>query len=171
MARQIRGRSFARRRPSETNWARIVETTQTTVPASSKVLLAIFVLSNPAINETVLRTRGRLWVQSDQAAAVENQLGAFGMIVVTDLALSIGVASIPGPVTDLSDDGWFVWVPFMQSSSLAADGGPTGYSYEIESKAMRKTSEGFGIALVVENSSASNGFQASIALSLLGKRT
>ncbi len=79
---------------------------------STKILLGVFVLSNVGIGETVRRTIGNIWVVSDQAAADEVQVGAFGCIVVTDLAAAAGAASIPGPFTDANDDGWFVWQGF-----------------------------------------------------------
>jgi len=104
-----------------------VEALDVVLPAASKVLLETVVLSNPGINETVRRTRGGVFVSSDQGAAVELQTGAFGAIIVSDTAVAAGVASLPDPVTDASDDGWFVWVPFTQISA-AGNGGAVSNS-------------------------------------------
>ncbi len=95
-------------------WAGTVDT-ENAFGGGSKILLGSFSLSNPNIDETILRTVGVLSIRSDQIAAPEEQVGAFGMIKVTDLAIAAGAASIPGPVTDIGDDGWFVHVPFAQA--------------------------------------------------------
>ena len=88
-------------------WSYTLETAFTTVPANSKVLLASFTLSNPGIDITLLRCIGGLAVSSDQSVNVEEQVGAFGLILVTDQALAIGITAIPGPFTNGDDDGWF----------------------------------------------------------------
>ncbi len=108
-------------------------------------------------------------IASDQTTSIEFQLGAMGMVVVSDLALAAGAASIPGPGTDAADDGWFVWVPFM----AIADGITTGNTknpqqyFEFDSKAMRRVEEGFGIAVMIENVHPTQGLQAGVALSML----
>ena len=128
-------------------------------------------LDPTGISRTVRRTRGQLLVFSDQGANQELQSGAFGAIVVNDLALAAGVASIPGPVTDESDDGWFVWQPFGTLSAASGTGGNTipvpALNFEYDSKAMRKVEEGFGIAFMVENSSATLGLQIWDSFSML----
>ncbi len=163
-ARGFRGQRRGTRRGS--NWARLVNNDFQAVAAGTKVVLASLVLSNPGINETIVRTRGTFWVQSDQAAALEEQLGAFGMVVVSDLALAAGAASIPGPVTDANDDGWFVWEPFV-TRNVSLTGAIPGQIYQFDSKAARRVQEGFGIAIIVENASATFGFEIAIGLSSL----
>jgi len=111
---------------------------------------------------------------SDQVSQTEFQFGAVGMIVVNDLAIAAGVASIPGPGTDLDDDGWFVWEPF-QLVGEAKDGGADGSAQEwagwsFDSKAMRRIEEGFGIAIVCENVNTSNGLEIALAASFLTSR-
>ena len=170
MAARRSTRSFsARRTAPRTDWARLVQALPVTVAAGTKVLIATFTLSNTGISETVRRTRGRLWISSDQSAAPEEQFGAFGLVVVNDLALAAGAASIPGPVTDASDDGWFVWLPFLQNSALGL-GAPFGYGYDFDSKGMRTIDDGFGIAVMVENSHATEGLNFAMGMSLLGSR-
>jgi len=160
------------RRPGLTNWARTT-LVNTVVAAGTKVLVASFVLSNAGINEVVRRTRGRFLFTSDQATLYEGSIPAVGMIVVNDLALAAGVASIPGPITDANDDGWFVW---ESSPGLrgATDGSGatsnTGFSraVEFDSKAMRRVEEGFGIAVVAEV--AAVGVELTMGISLLTSR-
>ena len=150
-----------------TNWARFVAPTYTTVAAGTKVFLVAVVLSNPGINETIRRTRGIVSIASDQGAAQEYQGGAFGAIVVNDLAAAAGAASIPGPVTDANDDGWFVWRPFTQMVAENVTAGLQTWQYEFDSKAMRRVQEGFQIAFMIENASGTEGLQVAFALSLL----
>jgi len=154
-----------------TNWGRIVQNTFVSVPAATKVLVASFALSNPGIGETIRRTRGAYLVVSDQSSATERQFGAFGMIVVNDLALAAGAGSIPGPATDANDDGWFVWEPILQLSEAslgAADGAATiAQSLKFDSKAMRRVEEGFGVALMVENFNVTNALEVGLTVSML----
>ena len=163
--RRHRGRVIGRAPRAVTNWSRLVDATYGTVAAGTKVLFSTVTLSNPGISETVRRTRGVVTVRSDQTGGDEPQLGAMGMIVVNDLAIAAGVASIPGPVTDASDDGWFVWVPFLQSRMT--DAARNSEQYQFDSKAMRRVEEGFTVAIVFENASATFGLQAAAGISIL----
>ena len=166
MARRARQNFPQTTRRQPTTWTRVVTTTVFTVAPLTKVLLGAIALSNPGIGETVRRTRGVMGVSSDQSGAYEEQFGAFGLIVVSDLALAAGAASIPGPGTDLGDDGWFVWQPICQASASAvASGGST--QYQFDSKAMRRVQEGFGIAMMVENVHPTFGLEFAFALSML----
>ena len=151
-----------RKSPSNKSWTG-VHLDSTLIAGNTKVLVATFSLSNTTIDETVLRSIGRVEVRSDQVAASENQLGAMGWIVVNNLAVVAGVASIPGPITDIGDDGWFVFVPFAQRLNVGDSTGlqPNfGTGYDFNSKAKRKVEDGFKIAVVVENGTSS-GFTIS----------
>ena len=166
-ATRSRGRPSGRR--GGTNWARLVPTGLTTVAAATKALLITFALDNPGISETVRRTRGMIWLKSD-ATSVEDQLGALGIILANDLALAAGAASLPGPVTDASDEGWFVWQPTLMSVANSSNPGVNGYQFEFDSKAMRTIDDGFGLAVMYENASATFGLQVAVAMSLLSSR-
>ncbi len=139
--------------------------------AGTKVLLAVSELSNPGITETVIRTRGMFGILTDAATASEFQHGAFGMIVVNDLAAAAGAASIPGPVVDASDDGWFVWEPFLSAQeSVGATAVTVPMSvFHFDSKAARRVEQGFQIAIMVENASATHAFDVLSAFSQLSK--
>ena len=166
-----RPRTFARRlgRPNR-GWAGFNSTGFTTVAASSKVLLTSSSPSNLGIDETILRTVGVICVKSDQQAQSEDQLGAFGFIRVTDVAAGIGITAVPGPVTDTGDDGWYVYVPFTNHFKfLTAAGVDTIGSniIQFDSKAKRRVEDGTTLAVVVENASASHGFQIVFAFRCL----
>ena len=141
---------------------------------STKVLVATLTLSNPEINETIRRTTGILQVFSDQVAASESQFGAVGMCVVSDAAVTAGVASLPGLITDRNDNLWFLWTPFLQSFFVATAVGTQarlGALYAMESKAMRRVQEGQQVAIIAETASSSDGTTVNIALSVYGTRT
>ncbi len=159
--RQIR---HARTQRQPTSWGRLVSPTYTTVPANSKVILASVALSNPGIGETVRRTRGWFSAITDQSAALEDVLGAIGFAVVTDLAFAAGAASIPGPVTDASDDGWFVWEGFAnrQDGNIGIVAG-----HQFDSKAMRRIEEGSIVVMMGENAHATFGMDIGFAFSIL----
>ena len=168
--RQARS-NFARGgRAISPSWSHIQNVNRVTVPASSKLLLAFFTANVAGLEETVLRTRARVFVGSDQGAAVEEQLGAFGIIVVTELARIAGVASIPGPATDGGNDGWFVHQMIVQTSA-ATTASPTGWFYDIDSKAMRKVPEGYNLAVVVENIGDTNPMIVDFGVRILSKVT
>ena len=171
MATQRRPRFAGRGRRQPTGWTRSIATGSQVVAAGTKVLIATANLDPTGISRTVRRTRGVFTISSDQEAAQEEQIGAFGIIVINSVALTAGVASIPGPITEASDDGWFVWQPFGQLGAVTVSGAnarPTpNYWYEYDSKAMRKVEEGFGLAFVVENAHATFGLRMWDAFSML----
>ena len=168
------------RQRAPTNWARAVPAngTMTTVAATNKAILGSVVLSNPGIGETIRRTRGLVSIRSDQASAFEEITGAFGMMVVNDVALALGVTGIPGPVTEANDDGWFVWLPFSELMVGNAGASPASIfasrasmNYEFDSKAMRRVEEGFSVVMMIENEDSANGLVAGVSFSILSSRT
>ncbi len=167
--RQFSNRQF-RKTPANRAWSGFIPATMTNVAAGTKVLVGGFTLSNPNIDETILRTVGMISVGSGQQSATEDQIGAFGMMIVSDLAVAAGAASIPGPVTDNSDDAWFVWVPFAQRSTFDVSAGVTSVKYDFDSKAMRTVEEGFGLAVMVENAHAVHSLVFQMSMSLLSSR-
>jgi len=144
-----RRRSFPPKKIVNYTWSTFVMPADLTVPTESKILLGSF-FPGTAFEETLVRTRGVLSIGSDQAAASEEQVGAFGLIRITDAAFAIGITAIPGPVTDGDDDGWVVWVPFSQHSTKIPSGIPS-VQYTIDSKAQRIVREGQRLAVVLEN--------------------
>jgi len=150
--RVARRTGFTRGQRQPTNWARTV-TADTTIAGGVSFLLTTVVLSNPGINETIRRTRGRIFIRSNDIATNDSLLGVFAAAVVTDRAIGVGAGSLPRPSTDASDDGWFVWLPLAWHGSIAIAG--NGWQgFEFDSKAMRRVEEGYGIAFLVENVSA-----------------
>ncbi len=158
--RIIRGRStgFVRGPRRATDWlSNSAETDRSTLGAATAVLDQTFAFGEPA---TVVRTRGTLWVASDQAAANESPFGALGFAIVTDQAAGVGVTALPTPTTEAFSDEWFVWLPWFADarfSSAVGVGFRTFYEYKFDSKAMRKVDADTTAVVVIENSSATDG--------------
>ena len=120
----------------------------------------------PNSEVTVVRTRGQLYVQSDQVAAREECFGAMGMIMVRDPAAAVGGASLPGPLTEAFDDGWFVWEPWACSKS-SGDGDALVHAASFDSKAQRKFRGGDTIVVMVENSASGFGVEFELNFRML----
>ena len=152
-------------------WSGLIEATDTAIPAGSKVLLGSFTPTAPGIDLTILRTVGHVSVASDTVAN-ELQLGAFGIIKVTDVALAAGIASIPGPVTNVEDD-WFIFQAFGFETALHSNVGVNpdwAHMLEFDSKAKRiLPGDGMALAIVAENAHATHGFDVSVGLRILAQ--
>ena len=114
-------------------------------------------------NGTIARTRGVLWVASDQVIAQEDPFGALGFMVVSETARAAGIGSIPHPGAVPESDQWFVH-QFWKASMQVSVGAPTSLAggsfwsrYEFDSKAQRKVEDGQAIVVVLENTSATAG--------------
>ncbi len=144
-------------------------TAYATVAAGTKVLSQSFAAAGneDLVPATIVRTRGILSVQSDQGGALEEVVGAMGMMIVTEQAAVAGIASIPGPFVQASFGEWFVWVPFMTTSISNASN--ASRNFEIDSKAMRKFESGMRIVTVVENASPTFGLEFFIQFRMLLK--
>ena len=151
----VRGRS-----QRKTQWIGSSDSTATqTLLAGASVLDQSFAISTP---RTVVRTRGALWVKSDQSAATEIPFGALGMSVVTQQAVAAGVASVPTPITDEGDDTFFLWQPFLAGMVFASAVGLNAdmwFRYDFDSKAQRKVMDGTSIIVTLENASAADGLE------------
>ncbi len=136
------------------------------VPAATKVIVGSFVLLG-SFEETVMRTRGMYSWRSDQTAAAEAVAGAFGLILVSEDAFAAGAASIPGPLSDINNDGWFVWQPMLFHFRVGDDASETVDSFD--SKAKRIVRPGSRIAVMAENTNPTQGANFQLIIRLLGK--
>ncbi len=138
----------------------------TTIALDAKAFVAVFVLST-AFDETVTRVRGVLSVTSDQTGATQEIFGALGLVRITDRAGTAGAASIPGPITDIDDDGWMTYVPFCTRG--ASTTGSMQMVVPFDSKAQRIVRQGEQVAVMIENASAVDGIQIVLVLRLLSR--
>ena len=143
-----------RRTPNRT-WNALTSTSFTTVGATSKVLIATAAASPEGVDLTILRTRGVFVASKVSPSADQLITGAMGIMIVTDLAAAAGAASIPGPATDASDDGWFVHEMILDNIEFGtAVGTQTHRGQRFDSKAKRVFQEGQTLVVMVENLSA-----------------
>ncbi len=148
-------------------WFGVISSTYVNVPAASKVLLGSLVLSNTNIDETQLRVIGGVSVISDVSTG-EEQIGSVGLIVVSTTAIAAGIASIPGSSSDSEDDGWFCHQFFAQDMKFS---GVQSTMYPFQSKGRRVVQDGEGIAIVAENSHASEGLNIALQFRILSRVT
>jgi len=108
---------------------------------------------------TIVRTRGYFHIISDQLSANERYEAAYGLIVVSDQAVAIGVTAVPTPSTD-SQSGWFVYERGVDAHQFITGAGfqsHTGLFQTFDSKAMRKVEEGQDVISVAETGPNSQG--------------
>ena len=167
--RQMTSRRQNRRSPPNRSWTG-TSSGSVAVAGGAAVLLGSIVLSNDNIDETILRIVGQVSISSDQDAASELQQGAFGIIRASTAAITAGVASVPTPITEIADDGWMVFVPFtteMEFNSAIGVMPNWATQFNFDSKAKRVVEDGNALAMVVETTAASFGFEFSMILRVL----
>ena len=124
-------------------------------PASTSV--TIFPVGAQALTDdlTVTRLRGDLILLLLTAAAAQQGFRVgFGICNITENAAGVGATAIPGPLTDIAWDGWFVhWTGALKSTdatpSVNGGAGPS-VRVPIDSKAMRKTHNTDVVTAVLE---------------------
>ncbi len=120
---------------------------------------------------TIVRTRGVVAIKSDQSAAAEEQLGAFGMGFVNTVAGALGITALPGPAADCGWPGWFVHQFFNQSMDFSSAVGLhlDSVIYPIDSKAMRKFKGDEDLVFMVENFGTTGGLEFAVSFRILTK--
>ncbi len=171
MARRQLQRNFRQSSRPNRGWGGVVPAAGTTIAANNKTLLAQFTLDNQGIDETILRVVGGVSVRSDQSAVSEDQNGAIGMCLVTDAAAAIGITALPDPVTDVSDDLWFLFQSFSQRLQVLDATGSTVSSvwYPFDSKAKRILESGHQVVLIGANANSATGMNVTVNLRILSQ--
>ncbi len=140
MARRRASTRFHRPSPRSNVWIGI-DVGSSAVAGGTSVLLATLNAAGLLLRLfTIVRTRLRFLVKSDQVATTEEFRGVLGQIVISDQASAAGAASIPAPITE-SDGDWFTYEPFINRFEDATSVGfiqPSGTFISSDSKAMRK---------------------------------
>ena len=139
----------------QTRWLFVSEVATVLPAANSAVLTNSFNAAALALAPfTIVRYRGVFHAESDQQAASETYALAFGMSVVSEQAVAIGITAVPTPSIDRGSDLWFVYEEIVGVIGIrATDGisGAGGVLKMVDSRAMRKVEEGQDLAVVVEN--------------------
>ena len=159
-----------------TEWgASAVPTVTTNLAANTVLLQQSFTAAvlEGVVPATIVRTRGELWLRSDQVAASRTPFGALGFAVVSEQARAAGVASVPDPTTNALQDQWFVhqfWATdFTFITGAGFQGGSTLTRYSFDSKAMRKVEDGDAIVVVIANSASAGGIDFVLNFRMLFK--
>ncbi len=136
----------------ETVWFDLAASVNSFAAAGTAALIASLNAGALALRPfTVVRTRMQWLCRSDQSAATESFFANFGLAVVSDQAVAIGVTAIPTPATDRGSDLWFVLETWPGRFDLVGtDVSQDLVSREIDSKAMRKVDQGQDIVFVGE---------------------
>jgi len=146
---------FRRGPRKHTDWSASAQITGfTTLAASSAFISQIFTPQSGG--ETIIRTRGLFVWGTDQPGADEDQIGAYGIGVVSAQAASVGITAVPHPVADAAWGGWLFYSYFMSRTEF---GTAVGVEFNnmrqivVDSKAMRKVGDEERLVMVVENTS------------------
>ncbi len=136
-------------------WAAVVFTDEVAIAGASAVLIASFSSASlvTVTPSTLIRIRGLLTWRSDQVAAAEDTLGAVGIALVKERARNAGIASLPQPISDASDDVW-LWHQFVWASHSGAAGGHDNMRMQVDGKAMRQIEDGDAIVITAETAGA-----------------
>ncbi len=118
---------------------------------------------------TITRTIGLLLVQSDQNASPEFGMGALGMIVASDKAVTLGVTAIPDPTVETGDDEWFMYQAFGAEGSASTNVGRPIETYAFDSRAQRKVVDGQNVAVMISNAAAIGAFNFQLHYRILVK--
>jgi len=143
----------------ETSWIDMA-TTFTTLASGTPVLFSGFSASVLALRPfTIVRVRGWLSLSSDQATALENYAASFGLAIVSDQALAIGITAVPTPQAEKDSDLWFLYEELAGriqavTSTGISDAAP---QKSIDTRAMRKVEDGQDVATVMESLSGFRG--------------
>ncbi len=156
MANQRRnaGRTFVRGAKRKTTWIGPADQGSVSVGNGLKVLVSSFDAFAVGLPEpTIVRTRGVVGVRPTLFTTDQDIAGAIGMAVVTDRAFTAGASSIPGPWTDSGWDGWLVWRSFSYHLDFSDETGKvaTDWSFEVDSKGMRKMTGDETFVVMVES--------------------
>ena len=93
---------------------------------------------------------------------------------MSDAAVAVGASAIPGPITDRADDGWFLYVPIVQTNFAATAVGRNfnqNTNYDFDSKAKRRVQSGEQVVFMVENLDAADAFDVMLILRMLSMIT
>ncbi len=169
-------RPFRSRMPDsmrrKTFWVGSADSTDTQSLAAGASVLDQSLQISIGLPSTLVRTRGSIWVGSDQVASAEFPFGALGMAVVQTPAFNAGITALDTPITEEGSDNFFLHQFFGASIRLASAVGiqsPALERYDFDSKAQRKFTEDETIVVTLENASATDGLVYIVKFRMLFK--
>ncbi len=130
-------------------------TALTTFTSSSPQFIGAFVV--PVVpGLTVIRIRGRVQAFLTAVSIASSGFrGAFGIGIATIAAINGGIGSVPTPLTEQGSENWLYWraIQVHGVTATIADGANAMSvvdSFDVDTKAMRKNPEEFGIYAAAE---------------------
>ena len=154
MARRfpVGGAARARVPRRKTTWIGPAVQGFVSVASGGATLLNSLINSEP---ETLVRIRGMVTIAPTVVSADVSIVGAVGMGLVSEEAFAAGIASIPEPFTDADWGGWVMWRSFSYKFEFADATGVNfpNWSFEVDSKAMRKATANERLVTIAESQS------------------
>ena len=145
-------RSFPRGKQRLTQWIGPPDQNFVSVASGGASLISSVLFEEPV---TLMRTRGEMSIELNSYAADLAIAGAIGAGVVSAEALAIGITAVPTPFRDADWGGWFLWRSFGKRYEFQDATGAflASWSFEVDSKAMRKVSPNEAIVFIAESQS------------------
>ena len=177
MARRTFSRPLRQGQRRKSEWVQSADATAITVLGAGAATLVQSISEASLVAQglqpsTVVRTRGHLFIQSDQSAAQEASFGAISFAVTSEPARAAGVGSVLTPLVDEDADQFFVyesWQAFSGGPSTGALFSQPTSVVDIDSKAQRKVSQGEAIVVVIEIGHSAHGAQMVLKFRMLFK--
>ncbi len=145
------GRRFQTRGPKRlSSWFQFQAQDVTMTAVGGTVVFSLNAAALALRPFTIVRSRFELMLRSDQSAAIEQQAASFGIAVVSDQAVAVGVTAVPTPNTDMASDLWFVHQNLFADEMGLLDTMRAATKVSVDSKAMRKVDIGQDIVVVGE---------------------
>ena len=157
---RVSHQSFSRGPKRLTEWGICtVPTGYSSVAANAKAIAVLVPAATlePESPATIVRTRLELSIRASDTSSDTNMVGAFGCGLVNVVAGALGITALPGPSTDCTWPGWFVWQPIVTAFQVTTDVGFQGQidrKYTIDSKSMRKFKSDQSLVFMIENNTA-----------------
>ena len=156
-----RNRNFVRgavaiRKSRENIWFEFAPV-DTTVASGSAIIFSLNAVALALRPFTIVRTRVALALKSDQSAAIEVQAAGFGIAVVSDQAVAVGISAVPTPISELGSSLWLMHSLIYGDESDLTDRTRPQTNQTLDSKAMRKVEVGQDLIWVVEKATPSQG--------------
>jgi len=149
-----RGRTFhARRTRPKRQWIGTADQGSAAVASGAKAIIQSLDVAGPV---TILRNRGILNIAAQAGSADLIIDGAYGIGVVSDVALALGITAVPGPFDESGWGGWLFHQFFQYQIDVTTDIGRMGGSqfsrqYVVDSKAMRKLGDNERMVEIIES--------------------
>ena len=146
-------------------WSQLADQGFVAVASAGSTLVSSTSFEEPG---TIVRARGQISIRPASNVADVDIVGAFGIGLVSAEALAIGITAVPTPHSDVDWGGWMVWQSFALAFESITQAGvlQNSWSFEIDSKAMRKVETSSAMVFVAESQGGAFSFSENVRLLL-----